>query len=105
MSTKPRFPRRFFENDLPKLLKLTDSEGNLPVISIVLPEGKRLDLKEFEVTEDGLLVRVSSEAYLISYQSILSLQVMPRSFKQQFSSRNWPHSFFPAKISPISSSS
>jgi hypothetical protein len=75
------------------------------VISIVLPEGKRLDLKEFEVTEDGLLVRVSSEAYLISYQSILSLQVMPRSFKQQFSSRNWPHSFFPAKISPISSSS
>ena len=105
MSAKPRFPRRFFENDLPKLLKLTDSEGNLPVISIGLPEGKRLDLKEFEITEEGLLVRVSSEAYLISYHSILSLQVMPRSFKQRFPFRITHQASFPASSGHTASSS
>jgi hypothetical protein len=81
MSPKPKFPRKFFDHELPKLLKLTDNRGNLPLISIALPEGKRLELTEFEVMDGGLLVKASLEEYLVSYSSIFSLHVMPRSFK------------------------
>jgi hypothetical protein len=82
MISRPLFPKRFFEKEYPKLLKLTDSQGRLPVISIVLPEGKRMDLRQFEITDDGLLVNLSSGHFLISYASILSLQVMSQSFKK-----------------------
>jgi len=82
MQTKAKFTRKFFEAEYPRLLKLTDSEGNQPDIIMMLPEGNRLDLREFQVTEKGILMRVSSDRYLISYDSILSIQVIPRSLKR-----------------------
>jgi hypothetical protein len=90
MTLQPQFPRHFFENELPKLLELTDTRGNLPVISIGLFDGGHFELKEFKIADDGLLVRVSSEEKLVPYLSILSLQVMPRSFKQRLATVGWP---------------
>lgn len=90
MNSTPQFSRCFFENDFPKLLELTDSRGNLPVISIGLFDGALLELREFKIADDGLLVIVSSEEKLVPYSSILSLQVMPRAFKQRMATRSWP---------------
>jgi hypothetical protein len=82
MQRKPMFTRKFFEAEYPKLLKLTDSEGNQPDIVMMLAEGNRLDLREFQVTEEGILIRISSDRYLISYESILSIQVVPHSLRR-----------------------
>ncbi len=82
MQKKPSFSRSFFENEYPKLLKLTDSQSKPPVIAITLPEGKCVELREFELTETGLLVKVSSDYYLVSYGSILGIQVIPQSNKR-----------------------
>jgi len=87
----PQFPRRFFENELPKLQDLTDTRGNRPVISIGLLDGGQLELKEFRIADEGLLVRVCSEEKLVPYPSISSLQVMPRSFMQRLATVEWPH--------------
>jgi len=90
MTLPPQFPRHFFENELPKLQELTDIRGNRPVISIRLFDGDHLELKEFKIVDDGLLVRVCSEERLVPYPAILSLQVMPRSFKQRLATVGWP---------------
>ena len=90
MTSQTRFPRDFFEIELPKLLELTDTYKNLPVISIGLCDGSHLELRDFKVTPDGLLVTGSAEEQLVPYPSILSLQVMPQALKQTLARKGWP---------------
>jgi hypothetical protein len=82
MKRKPFFSKRFFERDYPKLLKLTDSEGNQPAVVVILCQGMRIPLKEFELTDEGLFVNISSEKYLITYSAIMSVQVMPQALRK-----------------------
>jgi hypothetical protein len=86
MKTKPVFSKRFFELEYPKLLKLTDSDGNQPCVVIVLGEGTRIPLRQFELAEGGVRVNVSSGEYLISYDSIVSVQVIPQALRKILSS-------------------
>ena len=64
------------------MLKLTDSDGNQPTVVMVVREGTRISLKQFQLTEGGLRINVSSGEYLISYDSIVSVQVIPQALKK-----------------------
>lgn len=86
MKKRPVFSKRFFELEYPKLLKLTDSDGNQPTVVVALREGTRIPLREFQLTDEGLLVNVSSGEYLISYDSIVSVQVVPQALRKVLSS-------------------
>ena len=90
MTSLPQFRRHFFEHELPKLLKLTDTYGNLPIISLGLLDGGRVELEKFEIADEGLFVRASTGEQLVTYLSIRSLQVMPRSFKRRLANKDWP---------------
>ncbi len=82
MKRKPFFSKRFFERDYPKLVKLTDSEGNQPAVVVILCGGTRLPLKDFELTDKGLFINISSDRYLIAYTAIMSVQVMPLALRK-----------------------
>jgi hypothetical protein len=90
MKKKPVFSKRFFELEYPKLLKLTDCDGNQPTVVMVLREGTRIPLKQFQLTEGGLRVNVSSGEYLISYDSIVSVQVIPQALRKVLSNPDAP---------------
>jgi hypothetical protein len=92
MKKRPVFSKRFFELEYPKLLKLTDSDGNQPTVVMVLREGSRIPLREFQLTDEGLLVNVSSGEYLISYDSIVSVQVVPQALRRVLSKPDPPTS-------------
>ncbi|MEW5978084.1 MAG: hypothetical protein AB1898_19995 [Acidobacteriota bacterium] len=77
----PKFPRRFFQIDYPKLLRLYDRNGNPPSIFMVLVGGQRVELKEFEITDIGLVIDPRTNRFPIAYTSILSIQVMSQSQK------------------------
>ena len=82
MKRKPFFSKRFFERDYPKLVKLTDSEGNQPTVVVTLCGGTRVPLKDFELTDKGLFINVSSDKYLIAYEAIMSVQVIPQALQK-----------------------
>jgi len=82
MRKTPVFSKKFFELDYPKLLRLTDSEGNQPVVVMVLCEGTRMPLKEFELAQEGLMVTLSSGKYFVGYDAIMSVQVMPQALRR-----------------------
>jgi hypothetical protein len=82
MKREPAFSKRFFELEYPKLLKLTDSQGNQPCIVMVLREGSRIPLRQFEPAEGGVRVNLSSGEYLIAYNFILSVQVIPQALRR-----------------------
>jgi len=82
MRKTPVFSKKFFELDYPKLLRLTDSEGNQPVVVMVLCEGTRMPLKEFELGQEGLMVTLSSGKYFVGYDAIMSVQVMPQALRR-----------------------
>ena|SRR2546426_565101 len=92
MKRKPVFSKRFFELEYPKLLKLTDSDGNQPTVVMVVREGTRISLKQFQLTEGGLRINVSSGEYLISYDSIVSVQVIPQALKKVLNNPDPPTS-------------
>jgi len=85
MKRNPIFSKRFFEREYPKLLRLTDSSGNQPNVVVVLGDGTRIRLRQFQLAETGLRVSVSSEEYLITFDSIVSVQVIPQTLSKVMS--------------------
>jgi hypothetical protein len=103
MKRKPVFSKRFFELEYPKLLKLTDFDGNQPTVVMVVREGTRIPLKQFQLTEGGLRINVSSGEYLISYDSIVSVQVIPQALKKVLNNPDPPTS--PRRCSDLAGTS
>ena len=79
-ATKP-FTKSYFEQDFPKLQKLTDRQGQPLSVILTLDEGHRIELREFELTRWGLLVKKFSGEYSIPFQTIRSIQFIPKNKK------------------------
>ena len=78
--TKP-FTKSYFEQDFPKLQKLTDRDGRPLAVILTLDQGHRLELREFQLTRLGLLVKNTSCEYSIPFHTIRSIQFIPQDKK------------------------
>ena len=79
--TAKHFTKSYFEQDFPKLQKLTDRNGQPLSIILTLGEGHRIELREFQLTKLGLLVKISSGEYSIPFQTIQGIQFIPQDKK------------------------
>jgi hypothetical protein len=75
------FTKSYFEQDLPKLQKLMDRKGQPLSVILTLDEGHRIELRDFQLTRLGLLVKISSGEYSIPFQTILGIQFIPQDKK------------------------
>lgn len=75
------FTKNYFEQDFPKLQKLMDRNGQPLSVILTLGEGHRIELKEFQLTRLGLLVKISSGEYSIPFQTIQGIQFIPQDKK------------------------
>jgi hypothetical protein len=71
------FTKSYFEQDFPKLQKLMDRNGQPLSVILTLDEGHRIELREFQLTRLGLLVKISSGEYSIPFQTIRGIQFIP----------------------------
>jgi len=76
-----QFNKNYFEQDFPKLQKLMDRNGQPLSVILTLDEGHRIELREFELTRLGLLVKISSGEYSIPFQTIQGIQFIPQDKK------------------------
>ena len=72
------FTKSYFEQDFPKLQKLMDRNGQPLSVILTLDEGHRIELREFQLTRSGLLVKISSGEYSIPFQTIQGIQFIPQ---------------------------
>jgi len=75
------FTQSYFEQDFPKLQKLMDRNGQPLSVILTLDEGHRIELREFQLTRLGLLVKISSGEYSIPFQTIQGIQFIPQDKK------------------------
>jgi len=75
------FTRSYFEQDFPKLQKLMDRKGQPLSVILTLDEGHRIELREFQLTRLGLLVKISSGEYSIPFHTIQGIQFIPQDKK------------------------
>lgn len=75
------FTKTYFEQDFPKLQKLTDRRGQPLSVILTLDEGHRIELREFQLTRLGLLVKISSGEYSIPFDNIQGIQFIPQDKK------------------------
>jgi len=75
------FTKSYFEQDFPKLQKLMDRNGQPLSVILTLDEGHRIELREFQLTRLGLLVKISSGEYSIPFQTIRGIQFIPQDKK------------------------
>ena len=76
-----QFNKNYFEQDFPKLQKLMDRNGQPLSVILTLDEGHRIELREFQLTRLGLLVKISSGEYSIPFQTIRGIQFIPQDKK------------------------
>ena len=82
MSRPKEFSRSYFEQEFPKLQQLVDRNGRPPCVILTLDEGHRVELRDFQLTSTCLVVQISSGYYSIPFQTIRSIQFVPRNLKQ-----------------------
>jgi len=58
-----------------------DRKGQPLSVILTLDEGHRIELREFELTRLGLLVKISSGEYSIPFQAIQGIQFIPQDKK------------------------
>src|SRR5215510_10254564 len=75
------FTKSYFEQDFPKLQKLTDRNGQPLAVILTLEEGHRVELREFQLTRLGLLVKNPSCEFSIPFHTIQSIQFIPQDKK------------------------
>ena len=75
---KPSFSKKYFEVEIPRLLKLVDHNGRPPCIILTLEEGDRVELRDFQVDQNGLTIAISSEQYFIPLSTIQGIQIIPQ---------------------------
>jgi hypothetical protein len=75
------FTKSYFEQDFPKLQRLMDRNGQPLSVILTLDEGHRIELREFQLTRLGLLVKISSGEYSIPFQTIQGIQFIPQDKK------------------------
>jgi hypothetical protein len=81
MSSTKHFTKNYFEQDFPKLQKLMDRKGQPLSVILTLDEGHRIELREFQLTRVGLLVKISSGEYSIPFDTIRGIQFIPQNKK------------------------
>ena len=81
MRSMKHFTKSYFEQDFPKLQRLADRNGQPLSVILTLDEGHRIELREFELTRLGLLVKISSGEYSIPFQTIQGIQFVPQDKK------------------------
>ena len=81
MTSDTHFTKNYFEQDFPKLQKLTDRKGMPLSVILTLDEGHRVELREFQLTRLGLLLQISSGQYSIPFNTIRSIQFIPQDKK------------------------
>ena len=81
MRSAKHFTKNYFEQDFPKLQKLMDRKGHPLSVILTLDEGHRIELREFQLTRLGLLVKISSGEYSIPFDTIRGIQFIPQSKK------------------------
>ncbi|MCI0420685.1 MAG: hypothetical protein L0387_06710 [Acidobacteria bacterium] len=81
MSAAKHFTKSYFEHDFPKLQKLVDRNAQPLSVILTLDEGHRIELREFELTRLGLIVKISSGEYSIPFHTIRSIQFVPQNMK------------------------
>ena len=81
MRSIKQFTKSYFEQDFPKLQKLMDRNGQPLSVILTLDEGHRIELREFQLTRLGLLVKISSGEYSIPFQTIRGIQFVPQDKK------------------------
>jgi hypothetical protein len=82
MPSAKHFTKFFFEQDFPKLQKLMDRKGQPLSVILTLDEAHRIELREFQLTRLGLLVKISSGEYSIPFHTIQSIQFIPQDKKE-----------------------
>jgi hypothetical protein len=87
MRSAKHFTKVYFEQDFPKLQKLLDSKGQPLSVILTLDEGHRIELRDFQLTRLGLLVKISSGEYSIPFETIQSIQFTPQDKKGLILSR------------------
>ena len=78
---KTSFSKRYFEIEIPRLLKLVDNNGRPPCIILTLDEGDRVELRDFEINQHGLTIQISSGQYFIPLSTIQGIQIIPQDKK------------------------
>jgi len=58
-----------------------DRNGQPLSVILTLDEGHRIELREFQLTRLGLLVKISSGEYSIPFQTIRGIQFIPQDKK------------------------
>jgi len=58
-----------------------DRNGQPLSVILTLDEGHRIELREFQLTRLGLLVKISSGEYSIPFQTIQGIQFIPQDKK------------------------
>ena len=81
MHSAKHFTKNYFEQDFPKLQKLMDRKGQPLSVILTLEEGHRIELREFQLTRLGLLVKISSGEYSIPFDTIQGIQFIPQDKK------------------------
>lgn len=81
MRSAKHFTKNYFEQDFPKLQKLMDRKGQPLSVILTLDEGHRIELRDFQLTRLGLLLKISSGEYSIPFQTIQSIQFIPQDKK------------------------
>jgi hypothetical protein len=81
MRSDKGFSKAYFEHDFPKLQKLMDRKGQPLSVILTLEGGHRIELRDFELTRLGLLVKISSGEYSIPFHTIQSVQFIPQDKK------------------------
>ena len=81
MRSAKHFTKAYFEQDFPKLQKLMDQKGQPLAVILTLDEGHRIELREFQLTRLGLLVKISSGEYSIPFNTIQGIQFIPQDKK------------------------
>ena len=81
MRSTKYFTKNYFEQDFPKLQKLMDHNGQPLSVILTLDEGHRIELREFQLTRLGLLVKISSGEYSIPFDTIWGIQFVPQNKK------------------------
>jgi hypothetical protein len=81
MRSANHFTKDYFEQDFPKLQKLMDRKGHPLSVILTVDEGHRIELREFQLTRLGLLLKISSGEYSIPFHTIQSIQFVPQDKK------------------------
>ena len=83
MRSSPVFSRRYFERDFPRLQSLASHQGQRLSVLLVLDEGYRIELREYQLCSLGLQIEAPSGPYLIPFHTIQSIQVTPKKTNTQ----------------------